>query len=207
MINTVTFTGRRPKDLFGYYNKEPYQRIVDKLKTMIESAYNDGARNFITGGAQGFDQMAFWAVNSVKQKHPDIKNILYIPHEKQADAWSNNGLFSKSQHTLMQSIADEVRIISKDYNIDTSDNRGIIRALMKRNEAMVDKSDLIIGLYPHDLDYHTEKGGTAACLRYAMDQDYIGVKTLDPISLSVTIERMPKEKQINNEIKNDLDFN
>ena len=152
MINTVTFTGRRPKDLFGYYNKEPYQRIVDKLKTMIESAYNDGARNFITGGAQGFDQMSFWAVNSVKQKHPDIKNILYIPHEKQADAWSNNGLFSKSQHTLMQSIADEVRIVSKDYNIDTSDNKGIIRALMKRNEAMVDNRDVFKAIAKHNND-------------------------------------------------------
>ena len=195
MLNTVTFTGRRPKDLFGYYNKEPYQRIVGNLKLMIESAYKEGARNFITGGAQGFDQMAFWAVHSVKQKYPDIKNILYIPHEKQANTWSNNGLFSRDQYALIKSVADEIKIISRYYNINTSNNKGVIEALLTRNEEMVDKSDLIIGLYPHELDYKTNKGGTAACLRYAMNNTKIGVQILDPVSLSVKTERPHKEKQ------------
>ena len=54
---------------------------------------------------------------------------------------------------------------------------------------MVDKSDLIIGLYPHELDYKTNKGGTAACLRYAMNNTEIGVQILDPVNLSVKTER------------------
>lgn len=68
MINTVTFTGPRPKKLFGYNDKESYQKIVDVLKVQVKDAYDNGARRFISGGAQGLDQMAFWAVYSVKKR-------------------------------------------------------------------------------------------------------------------------------------------
>ena len=39
--------------------------------------------------------------------------------------------------------------------------------LMKRNEAMIDDADLIIGLWNPSRDFLLEKGGTAAALRYA----------------------------------------
>ena len=55
MINTVIFTGPRPKKLFGYNDKESYQKIVDALKIQVKDAYNNGARRFISGGAQGLD--------------------------------------------------------------------------------------------------------------------------------------------------------
>ena len=79
--------------------KKAIKKIVDMLKTQVKDAYDNGARRFISGGVQGLDQMAFWVVYSVKKEHPDIQNILYIPHKKQADAWSETGLFSKKSST------------------------------------------------------------------------------------------------------------
>lgn len=180
---TVTFTGRRPKDLFGYYDKASYQRIVDKLKILLTELYNKEARTFISGGAQGFDQLTFWAVNGLKKIYPDIRNVLYIPHEKQSDVWKNDGLFSRDYYKLMLSLADEIKIISREYNIDTSYRDGIIRSLLKRNEAMIDSSDLIIGLYNHNIDFLTSKGGTAAALRYSMQNTNIGIIVIDPFTL------------------------
>lgn len=60
MSKTICFTGRRPKDLFGYYNYDAYKEIQDVLSPILEAHYTtNGVRNFISGGAQGFDQLAF----------------------------------------------------------------------------------------------------------------------------------------------------
>jgi uncharacterized phage-like protein YoqJ/uncharacterized protein YeaO (DUF488 family) len=160
---TVCFTGSRPSKLHGYV-KEPYQIIVDKVADTCRELYDQGFRNFITGGAQGFDQLAFWAVNSLKKEHPDIKNIVYVPYHQQDERWMDRGLFSKSEHRLMLKIADEVKTL---YEVG-SERRSIVNALLKRNHAMVQSSDLVIGLYP-DCTWKNEDtaGGTAECLRYA----------------------------------------
>ena len=208
MIQTVTFTGPRPKKLFGYNDKESYQKIVDVLKIQVKDAYDNGARRFISGGAQGLDQMAFWAVYSVKKEHPDIQNILYIPHKKQADAWSETGLFSKKQHELMLSLADEVKYIDNDYNVDTSDKKGVVTALMLRNQVMVDDSDLLIALYPHNKDYYSEKGGTEECIKYAIKQPHISIKRLDPVKLTTVNLKtgLPREDWKDTAKLFDLDF-
>ena len=70
----LSFTGRRPKDLYKY-DKEKYIPIVNKLVEILESFYLQGFKTFVSGGAQGFDQLAFWAVNRLKTKYPDIKNV------------------------------------------------------------------------------------------------------------------------------------
>ena len=77
-IDTICFTGPRPAKLYGYTKKEEYQKIVDQLKEVIRGFAKFGIKNYITGGAQGFDQLAFWAVNSLKKEY-DIQNIVYIP--------------------------------------------------------------------------------------------------------------------------------
>ena len=71
MDKTLCFTGRRPKDLFGY-DKDKYYPIVDKLELILEDFYLQGFKKYISGGAQGFDQLSFWAVNRLKKKYPDI---------------------------------------------------------------------------------------------------------------------------------------
>ena len=84
MAKTVCFTGKRPNKLYGYDDKEGYECLFDMLYSVCKNLYlRHGVRQFITGGAQGVDQLAFWAVQQLAQKHKDIKNIVYISFEGQ----------------------------------------------------------------------------------------------------------------------------
>lgn len=64
---TVCFTGHRANKLCGYdINK--YTDFVDQLVIALEDYTLDhNITNFITGGAQGFDQLAYWAVNILSE--------------------------------------------------------------------------------------------------------------------------------------------
>ena len=82
MSKTMSFTGRRPKDLFGYV-KENYVPLVNKLTDELIQFYKEqGFDTFITGGAQGFDQLAFWAVDRMKRQGYMVKNIVYAPFKR-----------------------------------------------------------------------------------------------------------------------------
>ena len=77
---TVCFTEHRPKGIiadrpYDESNRPVYQKIVDGLTVSIERLIEQGYTNFISGGAQGFDQLAFWAVNIIKARRPEIQNI------------------------------------------------------------------------------------------------------------------------------------
>ena len=165
---TICFTGRRPKDLCGY-DQSKYSVFVEsltsKLKSICEKA--DKPVTFISGGAQGFDQLSFWAVDLVKRNNPDlnIKNVVYVPFRGQERGWpSEEGLFGRKQYRTMLSRADEVV-----YLQEALEEKGpIVRALMDRNHKMVDASDYVIALYPDD-SWETNKGGTSECMRYAKD--------------------------------------
>ncbi len=156
---TMAFTGRRPKDLCGY-DAASYRQSVADLTEILYLFYLKGVRRFISGGAQGFDQLAFWAVHRLKAQKgcADVENILYLPFEGQERRWAETGCFSQKEYRQMITLADNVRIISGDNSI---------RALFERNHAMVDDSGILLGLYPDD-SWRTARGGTAECLRYAV---------------------------------------
>lgn len=63
----VCFTGRRPKDLVGY-RREGYIELVDYLKNYIRDNLYPHHTTYISGGAQGFDQLAFWAVEKLRRE-------------------------------------------------------------------------------------------------------------------------------------------
>lgn len=157
--DTMAFTGRRPKDLCGY-DAASYRQSVADLAEILCLFYNNGVSRFISGGAQGFDQLAFWAVHRLKTRKgcADAENILYLPFRGQERRWAETGCFSQKEYRQMLSLADSVRIISGNNSI---------RALFDRNHAMVNDSGILLGLYPDD-SWRTAKGGTAECLRYAV---------------------------------------
>ena len=90
----ICFTGHRPKELCGY-NQYNYMTFVKQLQNIIETQIENGCDTFITGGAQGFDQLAFWAVNNAKKKYNHIKNIVYLPFPNYGERWKKTGLFSQ----------------------------------------------------------------------------------------------------------------
>lgn len=180
---TLCFTGRRPKDLCGYDKKEDYQSLLNKTIEICEQFYQKGYRRFISGGAQGFDQIAFWAVHSLKRRYPDIQNILYIPFYGQEYRWSGYGLFSRNDYAKILTYADKVKYIT--YDIDIDEHRDVMVSLSTRNEAMVDSSSVVLGLYPDDT-WQTAKGGTASCMRYANEKQQKGLCELYQLSYNIT---------------------
>lgn len=156
---TLCFTGPRPSKLYGYVQNE-YNELVDFIRKSLISYIKDGYDAFISGGAQGFDQIAFWAVNGLKKDYPHLKNILYLPCKNQDSRWIEEGTFGKKTYRLMLKHADKVVYVhDRDYQSP--------KDLFDRNHAMVDDADSVFGMYPND-NWTTEtKSGTAECLRYA----------------------------------------
>jgi len=167
---SVCFTGKRPKDLCGY-DKEKYKLFVDWMTDkIIVPLYDCGYRKFYTGGAQGFDQLAFWAVNRAKtviaKRNPDlndIENIVVIPHKEQDSLWAETGVFSKSEYQALLKYADLTITLDKKGD---NKNEVVKSLLFARNHFMVDNADLIVALYPTD-DFKAYSG-TAECIRYAL---------------------------------------
>lgn len=181
------FTGPRPSKLYGYANPEPYRPIIEVLKTTVRELCKIGCTTFVTGGAQGIDQLAFWAVDAVKKEMAQtgikIENAVYYPFSHQSDCWPEYGMFGQNEYRLMLESADFTKCIAAENHINTTDKKGVIQALTIRNEEMVDVADVVIGLYGHNNDFRYASGGTANCLRYAFDKKDIWL--IDPESLEL----------------------
>lgn len=164
---TVCFTGRRPKYLFGYNDDKSYLRLMSYMYNIVKNVYNKGYRNFITGGAQGFDQLMFRVVNKLKRDNPDmnIKNILYLPCKEQSSKWGKEGLFGSDNYDKMLKAADDIYYVSDTYTNT---------CLMDRNRAMIDNSSLVIALYDDENWYNEERlrntSGTLNALNYALNK-------------------------------------
>ena len=79
MSKTLCFTGKRPKDLYGYNDTYEYGRLLRDVEAKLYEFYTKfNVRTFISGGAQGFDQVAFWAVERMKRDYGlnDVINIV-----------------------------------------------------------------------------------------------------------------------------------
>lgn len=138
--------------------RDPYVEI--RRVKVLSIFYSKGVRRFLSGGAQGMDQLAFWAVQRLKTAKgcTDVKNILYLPFEGQELHWAESGCFSQKEYRRMKEPADEIHIVS-DINR--------VRAMFERNYVLVDNCGILLGIYSDDT-WHTSKGGTAEYLRYAL---------------------------------------
>ena len=167
---TACFTGPLPRNLYEY-DARRYEPLSRKLEKAVASMRKNKYDTFITGGAQGVDQIAFWAVDTLKQKARNaIKNVVFIPLENQDRYWAVSGTFSKQDYKKILEHATEIAYISK--NVNPSDNNAVREAMLKRNRAMVDASSLVIGVYPNNNWIKGDRAdpGTAYTLKYALAQ-------------------------------------
>lgn len=166
-MKTACFTGHRPRDLRGYVGHEAYEPLVGAIERVCERLVDEfGVTDFVSGGAQGVDQLAFWAVNRLKARRPGagIRNVVFQPFPGQEDRWREDGIFGRAEYRLMLRLADEVRVVSED----ALDDRERVSALFQRNHAMVNASDVVVACRLSSKgDYMTSRGGTAECMRYA----------------------------------------
>lgn len=181
MVNnkTICFTGHRPDKLIGGYdlNTPRAKLLAKKLIHLLERLIEEkNVKTFISGGALGFDQIAFMCVHHLKKKYPDIQNILAVPFEQQAKNWKNkNDLL---RYERMKKVADKIvyvdtlkEYIPKGNKVKTGEFSGAKMQL--RNQYMVDCADFVIAAWDGT------SGGTKNCVDYASKKNK-PIYRLDP---------------------------
>ena len=167
-FESVAFTGGRPKKLFPGRNaydenlRGAYAAAIDKIAGLLLWLHDEcQTGTFISGGAQGFDQLAFWSEEKLKKTRPDVRNLVYAPCRGQESKWMPTGLFGKEEYRTMLNAADGVRYIHDEAY------KGPYM-LFDRNSAMLDDGDAVVALYPDGTWKDPEqKGGTAGTMREA----------------------------------------
>lgn len=128
----VTFCG---------HGDETYpDEIRKKLNDTIEELILHGADEFLLGGYGKFDQMAATAVKAQKKKYPHIKSVLVVPY-------------------INRSFDKELYDYSEYPPLENTPKRF---AILKRNEYMVNRSDIVIAYVSHSW------GGAAKTFDYAL---------------------------------------
>lgn len=168
----ICFTGHRPTKLGGYNWSTPKnQAIMAELRHQIVQLVNstdDNKFTFYFGGALGIDQMAFNIVekikfNTLKLNPIEITQILAMPFEKQDNNWFGEAGRKELRHERL--IANEVILVDtlEGYKIKGYPEDIYFPAKMqKRNEYMVNNSDIIIAVWDG-----VKRGGTYNCVKYA----------------------------------------
>ena len=183
---TVSFTGHRPKELFGVYdiNNPKAKQLALKLTQQIERLIVEKeAYCFLTAGAQGVDQIAFMCVELLKRKYPHIQNVVAVPYKDQAVAWEetlrkakeNNWVkaISDLEKTLaryyaMLKMADEVVYVDtiQQYQPKNMPKESIGKhdnaKLHLASVYMLDRADMVVAVYNG-----SGKGGTYRCVKEA----------------------------------------
>lgn len=127
----VTFCGH--KDIYGA------DWLQDKLVKTVEQLIREGADTFYLGGYGGFDSLAASTVKEMKQQHPEIRSVLVLPY---LDRQYNDAFYDETTYPSLEEVP-------RRY------------AISRRNEWMVDQSDVIVAYVDHGW------GGAAKTLEYA----------------------------------------
>ena len=144
--HTVCFTGHRALTRAD-------EETIRSLTRLLEILYRQGYRDFLCGGALGFDVLAAEYVVRLRDKHPDVRLIFCLPCADQSSRWKRADC---SRYERLLYLSDETRVLSSHYY------EGCMQA---RNSYMVDRSYLCIA-------YMTRlQGGTLSTVRYAITQD------------------------------------
>lgn len=101
-----SFTGHRAI-------KPPHRgRISGLIYRAIEYAYGRGCRDFVSGGAIGFDILAAREVVKFRMAHSDVRLLLMLPCINQDERWSEA---DRSSYEYVLSVADEVTYVADKY--------------------------------------------------------------------------------------------
>lgn len=129
-MRSICFSGHRT------INKTDTLKNIlnDVLCSLIEK---DGATNFYSGGAIGFDTLAANAVIRLRQIYPQIKLHLTLPccEAEQTARWNDS---QKSEYRKILASADSVEYISEHYYDG---------CMKKRNARLIELSECCVCYY------------------------------------------------------------
>ena len=180
---TACIVGVRPRDLFGLDDRGAYKPLRERLEQAVDEAHRvRGIDTFVTGGAQGTDQLAFWAVHNIRRVearrgHP-IDNVVFAPYDGQSRHWRRHGSFGRDDYALMDDKATNVVTYAERTKSSPHPNTLITR----RNREMVEHASIVITVWPADRDVKSAHGSVAATIRDAIRADRF-VYNIDPATL------------------------
>ena len=170
LANSCAFTGHRPHKFPWHYDEADSRCVALKaaLAAQITALTETGVTDFYSGGADGVDCWAALIVLDLRKKNPALNLHLILPHEGQADKWSDSA--QERYHSILGQ-ADSVDYVSRKYYDG---------CMLDRNRRLVDSADLLLAVYNGE-----RRGGTAATVRYARKSGH-KITILDPVSLKVS---------------------
>ena len=152
---TCCVTGNRPQKFpWKYGEGKEHKKYLVEMARQIEKLIESGYTYFISGGAIGVDMDFAEAVLQAKKRHNNIILEIAVPCRNQDLKWSKD---DKMRYAEILKSADIVKVLSESYTPF---------CMQKRNEYMVDKSDLGIAFWNGE-----ESGGTWNTINYAKRND------------------------------------
>lgn len=160
----VGLIGHRPDRLYGYdLNDSRYKKLATDIAIECEELIlNNNIKYFITGATLGAETVSFFAVEFLKKKYPNIKNIVAIPFKNVYVKWAS---VDKDRYHRMIDLADGVIEVDllQDYKTPfVKDGEYHINKLSVKNDFIIDSVDNVIAVYDG-----LNKGNTSKTLSYA----------------------------------------
>lgn len=154
MIGLINYSKYNACCLTGHrvLSKKKIEKIVKRLDEEVDRLINKGVRDFISGGALGFDHIAASLVITKKQQGAGIRLIFALPCRNQDEKWTDR---QKQLYNSLLCEADEIIYVSEEYTPD---------CMKERNCFMVDNSAYCISALLRGLT------GTGQTVRYAQQQ-------------------------------------
>ena len=183
MLPACCAVGHKPNDMFknGAYSISTWRLVNEKLKACIKQLITEhSTRKFISGGAQGIEQLFCPAVREVSDEIGiECETWVYEPFKSYSDKWPDSGLFSKYEYKRLVSTAKQANTL-KQLNPSLGsdmDKKAFAKALHEKDIKMVRDSNVIIGVFKHDIKYiqgnnppeEIRKSSTYKTLQHAYD--------------------------------------
>ena len=170
---SCAFTGHRPHK-FPWKDNEADPRCIALKETLAEQIAmlaRAGVTEYFTGGADGVDCWAAEIVLTMREKNPALKLHCLLPHEGQADRWSDSA--QERYHSILER-ANSVDYVSRQYYDG---------CMIDRNHRLVESAGLLLAVFNG-----VRRSGTGATVNYArkMGKEII---VIDPITWQVTHEK------------------
>lgn len=108
----VFITGSSPAKLFGYdLSVRDYQILASEIYCYLEKKIlQENLSIFVTSGRLGIETITFFVIQKLKEKYPNIYNILTIPCLKFDAKWDKT---NKERYQRMLQLADSVIEVDK----------------------------------------------------------------------------------------------
>jgi len=151
-ITSCAVTGHRPEKLPWRYdeNSEGCRRLRETLAAQIVALADSGVTEFLSGMAQGVDQIFAELVLAQRKKNPTLALHCVLPCMGQDAKWPEPA--RKRYRSIVQQ-ADMRYYVTREYH------KG---CMLERDRYLVEHSDCLLAVYDE-----AQRGGTAATVNYA----------------------------------------